>query len=70
MIYELIVLAFAVGLFCMIFAKDSYVNRELRAYQRTIREPWMRRLVLLMYKDDGDDEWVKDERQPVSHHVE
>lgn len=63
MIYELIVLTFAVGLFCMIFAKDSYANRELLAYQRSIREPWMRRLVLLMYKGDDDGgEWFKDER--------
>ncbi|KAG8362568.1 GbNV_gp58-like [Fopius arisanus] len=50
MLKFLAILTFAVTAFCMIFAKDSYINRELETYQRTLHEPWMHRLVLLKYK--------------------
>lgn len=32
------------------FAKDGYINRELRAYQKTLDEPWLDRLTVLKYK--------------------
>lgn len=44
-----IVIVFAVAAFCMLFARDSYANRELSVYQRTVNEPWMERLVALIY---------------------
>lgn len=44
-----LIIVFAIAAACMLFARDSYANRELAAYQRTINEPWMNRLVALLY---------------------
>lgn len=44
-----LIVVFAIAAACMLFARDSYANRELAAYQRTINEPWMNRLVALLY---------------------
>lgn len=38
------------AILCIAFAKDSYINRELLAYQKIINEPWLHRLVALKYK--------------------
>jgi len=37
------------SLFGLIFAKDSYINRELDAYQKTLAEPWLDRVVALLH---------------------
>lgn len=51
MIYvAVLIIVFAVAAVCMLFARDSYVNQELLAYQRTVNEPWMERLVALLYR--------------------
>lgn len=34
------------------FAKDSYINSELNAYQTCLQKPWLHRLVLLKYNGD------------------
>lgn len=47
--YILVFLLFFVTLFCLVFAKDSYINQELLAYQRTLNEPWMHRVIALKY---------------------
>jgi hypothetical protein len=47
--YILAILVFFVALVCITFARDSYLNRELLAYQRMLREPWLNRTVLLTY---------------------
>jgi hypothetical protein len=47
--YMLLLLTFAIALLLMIFSRDSYINSELRAYQRTIDEPWLDRVVALRY---------------------
>lgn len=47
--YVLLLLTFACALLLMTFARDSYINSELRAYQRTINEPWIDRIVALRY---------------------
>lgn len=51
MLYVIAILVFFVALVCITFAKDSFVNRELFAYQRMLREPWLNRTVLLKYKE-------------------
>lgn len=48
--YIITVLIFAICCGLMIFAHDGYINSELSAYQRTINEPWIHRLVALLYK--------------------
>ena len=45
----LVLLVFVVSVFVMIFSKDSYINAELAAYQKTLREPWIHRVVALKY---------------------
>ena len=45
MLYFLAILTFFVGAIGMLFAKDSYVNRELDVYQRGLNEPWIHRFV-------------------------
>jgi hypothetical protein len=43
-------LVFTIGLICIVFAKDSYINKELRAYEKVVNEPWLDRIVALKYK--------------------
>lgn len=43
-------LIFAIALLFMVFAKDGYINSELEAYQKTILQPWIHRVVALKYK--------------------
>ncbi|ATZ81521.1 GrBNV_gp58-like protein [Drosophila innubila nudivirus] len=50
MLFIVLLLIFAIALFALIFAKDSYINMELDAYQQTLREPWLERIVALTYK--------------------
>ncbi|AYP97983.1 GrBNV gp58-like protein-like protein [Mauternbach virus] len=50
MLFIVVLLIFAIALFGLIFAKDSYINMELNAYQKTLREPWLERIVALIYK--------------------
>ena len=40
---------FFVLAFLMLFAPDSYINKELAAYDTTIVKPWIPRLVALKY---------------------
>lgn len=47
--YILLLLVFAMTLLLMVFAKDGFINSELNAYQKTIVEPWLHRLVALKY---------------------
>lgn len=47
--YIILLLVFAFTIFTMVFAKDGYINSELTAYQKTIVEPWIHRLVALKY---------------------
>nr|DBA13117.1 TPA: gp58-like protein [Oryctes rhinoceros nudivirus] len=47
--YVILLLTFAIALFLMVFAKDGYMNMELTAYQKTIVEPWIHRVVALKY---------------------
>lgn len=49
--YYLAILVFFVALICITFAEDGYLNRELVAYQRMLREPWLNRTVLLTLKE-------------------
>lgn len=51
MLYVVAILVFFAALVCITFAKDSYINRELYAYQRMLQEPWLNRTVLLKYKE-------------------
>lgn len=47
--YLLAVLVFFAALVFITYARDGYLNSELNAYQRTLREPWLDRIVLLTY---------------------
>lgn len=49
--YFLAILVFFVALVCITFARDGYLNQELFAYQRMLREPWLDRTVLLTLKE-------------------
>ena len=42
----------------MLFAKDSYMNREYRSYQYTLKYPYIHRLMALHTDtmDDDDEE--------------
>lgn len=51
MLYVLTFVAFFFVIFFMIFAEDGYLNAELSAYERTIREPWIDRVIALRYRD-------------------
>lgn len=48
--YVIAILVFFLSLLLLVFAKDSYINRELDAYQKTINEPWIDPVVALTYK--------------------
>lgn len=49
--YILALLVFFIAILLIVFSKDGYINRELAAYQRTINEPWINRIVALKYKE-------------------
>jgi len=56
MFYLLLFITFAVAIYLSLFAKDSYINAELRAYSKTIKEPWLDRIVVLLYDNDDVEE--------------
>jgi hypothetical protein len=49
MLYILTFIIFAFALGMMVFANDGYLNSELDAYQRCLKEPWLERIVALRY---------------------
>lgn len=51
MLYFLSILIFIVAIFLMVFAKDSYINKELESYQLTLNEPWIHRIIALKYDE-------------------
>jgi len=51
MIYIIAIIVFASATFLMLIAKDGFINSELDAYQKTLREPWLERLVVMQYGD-------------------
>lgn len=48
-IYTIVLIVFFISTLCMLFAKDSYINKELTVYQETLRNPWLDRIVVLAY---------------------
>lgn len=49
MLYLVAFIIFFSIIFSMIFAEDGYLNAELNAYERTIREPWIDRIIAMRY---------------------
>lgn len=47
MLYFLILLIFFVALLFIVFSNDGFLNSEMTAYQKTLQEPWLERIVAL-----------------------
>lgn len=48
--YAVVLLTCAIALVLMLFAPDGYINSELNAYQQTVANPWLHRIVALRYR--------------------
>lgn len=55
MFYILLFIIFAATILSLLFSADGYINKELQAYGKTIREPWLDRKVVLLY-DNNENE--------------
>ncbi|UDM55388.1 gp58-like protein [Phenacoccus solenopsis nudivirus] len=51
MLYLLTILVFLIVLLSMLFAKDSFINREVDVYNVQIQQPWLDRVILLKAHD-------------------
>jgi hypothetical protein len=49
MFYIIVTIILFLSLLSISFARDSFLNRELAAYQRQIDEPWLDRLTILKW---------------------
>lgn len=53
--HMLMLIVFAVALVALVFAPNGYINREWTAYLKTLEEPWVPRIVALLYEPaEGD----------------
>ncbi|ABO45391.1 unknown [Gryllus bimaculatus nudivirus] len=52
--YSLLILVLFISAILMLFASNSYANKELSTYQICLRNPWLNRNVYLAYDYDNN----------------